>query len=423
MSAGTNVGTLSVGISVQSSQLQAGLAAAVAQTQAAAVKMQSSMAVQPPKVGFGGVGGFAQTVGRIADDAQYGFRGIVNNLEQLGQSAGSVFGLASKDAMALGAVMTLLGVAINQASDELIKLTDGRTEFEKMTDSVTAYSGSLNVAEAAMKALATETSAASKSDATAGAGAFFGRVGNFLGSSDADRKNGEGIFDKLFNPTKSQLDANKASGEKVQRGQMDLALMSGKIQRDRGGFNAGVSLLDKGRNANDVESNKDAAKVFAEAIKGKEEISNVLLQKQMQASGMNPLQSETESLKLLGFASEGVVAAFEDIAKRLPDLKLSENLAGINTAKDTEINMANLANQFRDDQKKAKEISGLEDKSSTIRGRISDLMDQRARSEIVGSSDVFARNLNAGQTDPVVTAIEKQTEELKTLTREIATLG
>lgn len=87
------------------------------------------------------------------------------------------------------------------------------------------------------------------------------------------------------------------------------------------------------------------------------------------------------------------------------------------------MNMANLANQFRDDQKKAKEISGLEDKSSTIRGRISDLMDQRARSEIVGSSDVFARNLNAGQTDPVVTAIEKQTEELKTLTREIATLG
>lgn len=422
MSAVTNVGNLSVGISVQSAQLQAGLAAAVAQTQAAGAKMQTSMAVQPSKGGFGGMGGFAQTVGRIADDAQYGFRGIVNNLEQLGQSAGSAFGLASKDAMALGAVMTLLGVAINQASDDLLKFTDGRTEFEKMADSVTAYSGSLNVAEAAMKALATETSAASKSDATTGVGAFFGRVANFLKDGETGVNEWRDV-NKLFNPTKSQLDANKASGEKVQRGQIDLTLMSGKTQRDRGGFNAGASLLDRGRNAIDVESNKDAAKVFAEAIKGKEEVSNFLLQKQLQAGGVNALQSEIESLKLLGFASEGVVAAFEDIDRRLPELKLSENLAGINTAKDTEMNMANLANQFRDDQKKAKEISGLEDKSSTIRGRISDLMDQRARSEIVGSSDVFARNLNAGQTDPVVTAIEKQTEELKTLTREIATLG
>ncbi|CAB4219740.1 hypothetical protein UFOVP1622_58, partial [uncultured Caudovirales phage] len=47
MSANTNVGNLSVGISVQSAQLQAGLAAAVAQTQAAGAQMQSAIAVQP----------------------------------------------------------------------------------------------------------------------------------------------------------------------------------------------------------------------------------------------------------------------------------------------------------------------------------------------------------------------------------------
>ena len=78
---------------------------------------------------------------------------------------------------------------------------------------------------------------------------------------------------------------------------------------------------------------------------------------------------------------------------------------------------------FKAIKQREEEIKGLQDKAADVRGRISDLMDQRARSEIVGASDVFGRNLNAGQNDPVVIAIEKQTEELKTLTREIATLG
>ena len=65
----------------------------------------------------------------------------------------------------------------------------------------------------------------------------------------------------------------------------------------------------------------------------------------------------------------------------------------------------------------------LQKQAGNVRERIEDLMSQRARSEVVGMSSVFEKNVNAGMEDPVVKAIEKQTEELKQINRELATLG
>ena len=423
----TNVGKLSVELGISDDQLRAGLAQAVVQAQQAGQKMQSaiSQATKMPTGGgsFGGMGGFAQTIGRLADDAQYGFRGIVNNLEQLGQSAGSVFGLSTKDAMAFGAVMTLLGVAVNQAADELIKLTDTRSEFEKLATSAMGYAGSLNAAEAALKSLSSETSGLLKKDATAGVGGFIGRAAGKIMDNASQGKN---PFSDLFggDPTKAQLDANRMAGEQAHRNQMDMMLTGPKLQRDRAAMEAGAGLVERGRNAKDVDINKDASAVFKDSIKGKEEISRIQLERQLIAGGMKPMDAETESLKLLGNASMGVVEAFNALAARLPELKLEENLKNVNNARDTEANMKNLADDFRDRQAKDKKAAGLQERIGDARDRIEAMMAQRARTEIVNSSDVFNKNLNAGTgEDPTVKAIEKQTEEIKRLTDEIKGLG
>jgi hypothetical protein len=424
----TSVGNLSVELGISDDQLRAGLAQAVVQAQQAGQKMQAAIG-QATKMptggggGFGGMGGFAQTIGRIADDAQYGFRGIVNNLEQLGQTAGSTFGLSAKDAMAFGAVMTLLGVAVNQAADELVKLTDTRSEFEKLTTSAVGYAGALNMAEAAMKSLASETSDLMKKDSTSGIGAFFGRIS---GKMTDNASEGKGVFSDLFGgrTPKAQLEANKVAGEQAHRNQMDMMLTNPKVQRDRAAMEAGAGLVERGRNAKDTEINKDAGVVMKESIKGKEELSRIQVERQMIAGGMKPMDAETESLKLLGNASNGVVEAFNALAARLPELKLAENLQNVNNARDTESNMKNLADDFRDREKVKKKKGDMEDKIGDARDRLEQLTAQRARTEIVGSSDVFNRNLNAGTgDDPTVKAIEKQTEEIRRMTDEIKGLG
>ena len=424
----TSVGNLSVELGISDDQLRAGLAQAVVQAQQAGQKMQAAIG-QATKMptggggGFGGMSGFAQSIGRIADDAQYGFRGIVNNLEQLGASAGTTFGMSTKDAMAFGAVMTLLGVAVNQAADQLVKLTDTRSEFEKLATSAMGYAGALNMAEAAMKSLASETSELMKKDATSGIGAFFGRISGKMADNASE---GKGVFSDLFGgrTPNAQLNANKLAGEQAHRNQMDMMLTNPKVQRDRAAMEAGAALVERGRNAKDVDINKDAGLVMKESIKGKEDVSRIQVERQMIAGGMKPMEAETESLKLLGNASNGVIEAFNALAARLPDLKLEENLKNVNIARDTEANMKNLADDFRDREKVKKKKGDMEDKIGDARDRLDQLTAQRARTEVVGSSDVFNRNLNAGTgDDPTVKAIEKQTEEIRRMTDEIKGLG
>ena len=70
------------------------------------------------------------------------------------------------------------------------------------------------------------------------------------------------------------------------------------------------------------------------------------------------------------------------------------------------------------------ERQSLEKDKGKAQERLDELMAQRARTEVVGSSDVFNRNLNAGTgDDPTVKAIEKQTEEIRRMTDEIKGLG
>jgi len=58
-----------------------------------------------------------------------------------------------------------------------------------------------------------------------------------------------------------------------------------------------------------------------------------------------------------------------------------------------------------------------------MESNLADLEARRMRSEIIGASDVFNRNFNAGEADPTVKAIEKQTEELKEVMESLKELN
>lgn len=70
------------------------------------------------------------------------------------------------------------------------------------------------------------------------------------------------------------------------------------------------------------------------------------------------------------------------------------------------------------------ERQALNAKASEMQSNLADLEARRMRSEIIGASDVFNRNFNAGlEKDPTVQAIEKQTEELKEVMESLKELN
>ena len=125
------------------------------------------------------------------------------------------------------------------------------------------------------------------------------------------------------------------------------------------------------------------------------------------ASGMQGNDAEQKALIMLGEASQGVKKAFDDLAQRLPELKLAEKLNEV-------ANQKQIGEDIDKMVKDELERQALQAKAAKMESSLADLEARRMRSEIIGASDVFNRNFNAGlDKDPTVQAIEKQTEELK----------
>ena len=407
----TTVGNLSVELGISDVQLRAGLAQAVVASQQAGQKIQQNLNYAASKPGSGGMGGFAQSISRIADDAQYGFRGIVNNMEQLGTSIAMKLGASTEKAMAFGGALTLLAIAANQAIPELEKLSDTRTTFEKMATSAASFAGSINASTQAIRQLATETEGLLKQDNTQGIGAWFQR--QLAGLREWNQRNSlrpgeKTLFDQmgLMKTMDEQVQANKDAGRQALRNQLDMAMMRPEQMRKQEAFTAGVSVLDRDINQKTVETSKEAALAFDKAIKGNAAKVNMELNKQLVAEGVQPLEAEQKAFEMMGLAAKGVTSAFEDLSKRLPDLKLDAKLKDIEQQK-------TIGAEFDRMVKDELERQGLQKQEATIRSNIDSLNSQRYRTEIIGGADAFMRNFSSATSeDPVVKAIDKQTEDL-----------
>ena len=413
----TTVGKLSVELGISDDQLRAGLAAAMVQAQQAGQKISQSVN-QAGQSGGGnkGISGFALSISRLADDAQYGFRGIINNMEQLGMSAAQTLGMSTANAMAFGGALTLLAIAANNLIPELDKLVDSRSAFDKLSTSAIGFSGAINSSVGALKLLAQENEKLMATDKTAGAGAFIQQQIAAL-----NNQSGRSMLSKVLDPFNlmsrsglnfgkteaQQLQENKDAGRQLQANQIRLAIEQAGAARLQSSFNAGGELIGRERNTAMFETDKNAAKAFESAIKGNAEIAKIQIERQLMASGMQGNDAEQKALIMLGEASQGVKKAFDDLAQRLPELKLAEKLNEV-------ANQKQIGEDIDKMVKDELERQALQAKAAKMESSLADLEARRMRSEIIGASDVFNRNFNAGlDKDPTVQAIEKQTEELK----------
>jgi len=410
----TVVGNLSVELGISDDQLRAGLASAMAQAQQAGQRISNSLnqagSSVSGKAAGGGFGGFGLAISRMADDAQYGFRGIINNMEQLGASAAGSLGMSAEKAMAFGSVLTLTAIAVNNAIPEIEKMLDTRTGFEKLATSAAGFSGSVNTSLASVKALAAETEKLMQQDKTSGLQAFFQRQAAGLF--------GDNAVGRFFGMTEQQqIQANKDAGRQIMRNQIDLSISQPQAARMQEALAAGGGLISAERNKASFETDKTMASMFGDAIKGQAETAKMAIERQLMAEGVQGNQAEMDALTMLGQASKGVKSAFEELARRVPELQLTEKLKAAMEQK-------NIGQEFDKMVKDELERQSLQAKAAGIERNISDLELRNQRTEIIGASDVFQRNFMAGTSeDPTVKAIEKQTEDLREIMQQIKELN
>lgn len=429
----TVVGNLSVELGISDDQLRAGLAAAMAQAQQAGQRISNSLnqagSSVSGKAAGGGFGGFGLAISRMADDAQYGFRGIINNMEQLGASAAGSLGMSAEKAMAFGSVLTLTAIAVNNAIPEIEKMLDTRTGFEKLATSAAGFSGSVNTSLASVKALAAEIEKLTQQDKTQGFGAAIqrglastiGQSGLKFAAAMADPFNLTGIQDvdmsKIGKTFEQQIQENKDAGRQIMRNQIDLSISQPQAARMQEALAAGGGLISAERNKASFETDKTIASMFGDAIKGQAETAKMAIERQLMAEGVQGNQAEMDALTMLGQASKGVKAAFEELARRVPELQLTEKLKAAMEQK-------NIGQEFDQMVKDELERQSLQAKAAGIERNITDLELRKQRTEIIGASDVFNRNFGAATSeDPTVKAIEKQTEDLKEVMKSLKELN
>lgn len=429
----TVVGNLSVELGISDDQLRAGLAAAMAQAQQAGQRISNSLnqagSSVSGKAAGGGFGGFGLAISRLADDAQYGFRGIINNMEQLGASAAGSLGASAQSAMAFGSVLTLTAIAVNNAIPEIEKMLDTRTGFEKLATSAAGFSGSVNTSLASVKALAAEIEKLTQQDKTQGFGAAIqrglastiGQSGLKFAAAMADPFNITGIQDidmsKIGKTFEQQIQENKDAGRQIMRNQIDLSISQPQAARMQEALAAGGGLISAERNKASFETDKTIASMFGDAIKGQAETAKMAIERQLMAEGVQGNQAEMDALTMLGQASKGVKAAFEELARRVPELQLTEKLKAA-------MDQKSIGQEFDQMVKDELERQSLQAKAAGIERNISDLELRNQRTEIIGASDVFQRNFMAGTSeDPTVKAIEKQTEDLREIMQQIKELN
>jgi hypothetical protein len=74
--------------------------------------------------GYGGLGMQMMIVAQLADDVQYGFKAIVNQIPMAGMALGQALGMGAQEAMVFGAQLGVAAVVVNQLIDHWGQLTN-----------------------------------------------------------------------------------------------------------------------------------------------------------------------------------------------------------------------------------------------------------------------------------------------------------
>lgn len=439
----TTVGKLSVELGISDDQLRAGLAAAMVQAQQAGQKISQSMNQAGQASAKGGANmnmAILQASRGIQDFQAAGLMGIVNNVEGIAAGFGVGAGVAGMATLAAVAIQGLSPV-IQTAYKETMKLFGlWVSESEKLDKSVTNFMGGGTALNARAELLKQEIELLKERRGLGEASSYsLSRIGDLgqyikgLATGSAGMKTIEEINAELQSRRGVEAAAKLSQAYEIsaqaarelaaaQRGaasaydlttsqqeqtRLNQQLFQAAIDASGGGENLRTRIEMAGARQGMIKT--DARELYGKFATGDiaataqvEQMLNLTAEKAKIMA--NDYERVTGSATELRRIEEESIKAKEEAEKKAANeaKKQAEE-----QAKAVEDNMKNLANIFRDRQ-------SLMKKEDSIRGNIEELQLQRQRTEIIGSSDVFMKNFTAGtEKDPVVNAIEKQTEELK----------
>jgi hypothetical protein len=400
----TIVGNLAVELGVSDAQLQAGLAQAVTQSQVAGQKMANAINQGMKSTSGGGMNPQGLlNISRAIDDVQYGFRGIVNNIE------GIVTGLGGTAALAGG--ITIAAVAINTFGDDIAsafdKVIDGRNEMQKLADQ-TRYAASIfGELEARITTTSSRLKTLADSDAGAGIGGFVRRNAGYDTASMNEQSR------SLFAQLSEQM-----------------MFDSRQSAKNRSATDAGLNFLDPGQDPDKMRMRAEATRrALPNEFQRNLAFGKLTDQLAKDEFGGDFTRARQRARELIGQATLGIEEGFKALNKigngKLEAERIRVLAENIAAAKDDFDRATGATEEFarmdRAAQKSMDERISEHERASSRQNdlfkRRDEIMLQRSRSEILGSAaEVFGRNINAGQEDP-------QLKELKEINEGIKNLG
>ena len=455
----TTVGKLSVELGISDDQLRAGLAAAMVQAQHAGQKISQSMNQAGQASAKGGANmnmAILQASRGIQDFQAAGLMGIVNNVEGIASAFGLGAGVAGMVTLAAVAIQSLSPIIQSVAQETAKFFGLWRSETEMVKTSVENFMGGGGRENAMAEALRNQAKfLQERNDTSGGILSSVMKAGNFL-ADPFNMLGGDENAKALQNNMRRGIEATALMSQAFEQS----AIASRELAAAQRGASARFDLT-----TSQQEQTKLNQQLFQAAIDASGGGEN--LRTRIEMAGARQGMIKTDARELYGKFATGDIAATAQVEqmlnltaekakimandwervtgqaaelRRIEEETRQESAAAferetesiyqsIVEGADKAIAAQKSKNRMIGDEfgvmvKDELERQALTAKASEMQLNLADLEARRMRSEIIGASDVFNRNFNAGlDKDPTVQAIEKQTEELKEVMESLKELN
>lgn len=394
-------------------------------------------------------------IGRsVQDFSAAGLMGVVNNVEGVASNVARAMGKSSDAAAALAGKLTLVAVAAQVGLPLVKSLIDSiasglglaTTNAEKAAMSVKGMaSGGLGFSARAEAKKADVDFLLARDDTPSKWNALSRAVGLSADAAEATARN----LDRSVRATAAmsesmELQAKAAvESRRLQRGstafsdkttdqqdqeRINKELYQTAVDKYGGGENLRYKLETEGRRRG--MNKTDARTLYGGFAEGDTASTNQVLSMLDLASEKAKLMAEDFD-RATGAADELAKIEYEAAqeAERAFDREVESIFKGIAEAADKHAETVKARNksigrEFDQMVKDELERQGLQKQEADIRANIDQMNSQRYRTEIIGGADAFMRNFTAGTSeDPVVKAIDKQTEELSQVLERLKELN
>lgn len=402
MSSTTIVGNLAVELGIKDAQLQAGLAQAVTQAQQAGAKMASAMNQGASQSSSGGLAGRAQgllSISRAIDDVQYGFQGVINNIEGIAMGLGLGSGIAG--------AATIAAVAMNALVPRVLELVQAKYPIRDLAESIRGIGNSgISGTFIGMASEAKATQAAFEASAKILEGMQQPRM-----TVPAIGVGGPGMAAPAAAILQSD-DPRKIFAQRLRVNELaqEAAKDAFRAQEFRQRVAAG-GLAGTVKTTFDEEQTKLNQQIFQRAIDrfgGGQQLFDAMKMKNLGNPALfgdfqaGETKATEEAVRLLGLQAEKAKVLADDFERATGAAAELRRIEEESDKKRRDI----LNRQFGEYETGVKRFDMLA-------AQRDDILSQRNRTEILGSaSEVFARNINAGMDDPQIKKLDEIKDEI-----------